>query len=48
MRQRWAGGSLPVALSHVSKSDGKRFMVLIDAWDAFFREAKFTVVPAVL
>lgn len=32
--------SLPVALLDVSESTGKKFIVIIDEWDALFREAK--------
>lgn len=31
--------SLPVALSHINKSTGNKFIILIDEWDALFREA---------
>lgn len=31
---------LPVALSYISKSDGNKFIILIDEWDALFMEAK--------
>lgn len=32
--------SLPVALANVNEATGKKFIVLIDEWDALFREAK--------
>ena len=32
--------SLPVALSDISHSAGCRFIIIIDEWDALFREAK--------
>ena len=32
--------SLPVALSDISDSAGCRFIIIIDEWDALFREAK--------
>ncbi len=32
--------SLPVALAHVSEATGNKFIILIDEWDALFREAK--------
>lgn len=32
--------SLPVALSHVNEASGTKFIVLIDEWDALFREAR--------
>lgn len=32
--------SLPVALSHINEITGKKFIILIDEWDALFREAK--------
>lgn len=31
---------LPVALSYINKSAGNKFVILIDEWDALFREAK--------
>lgn len=32
--------SLPVALSHISEVTGSKFIIVIDEWDALFREAK--------
>ena len=32
--------SLPIALSDVSEAAGEKFIVIIDEWDALFREAK--------
>mgnify|MGYP003291519398 CR=1 FL=1 len=32
--------SLPMALSRVSESTGNKFIIIIDEWDALFREAK--------
>lgn len=32
--------SLPMALGRISETTGSKFIVLIDEWDAFFREAK--------
>ena len=36
--------SLPVALSDISDRTGDKFIVIIDEWDALFREAKENVV----
>lgn len=32
--------SLPVALSQISEKTGRKFIIIIDEWDALFREAK--------
>lgn len=35
--------SLPVALSQISAKSGRKFFIIIDEWDALFREAKDNV-----
>lgn len=32
--------SLPIALSQISSKTGTKFYIIIDEWDALFREAK--------
>ena len=32
--------SLPIALARIAESTGRKFIVLIDEWDALFREVK--------
>lgn len=33
-------GTLPLALSQISEATGNKFIIIIDEWDALFREAK--------